>query len=174
MLWHLFYDCLHIKYLNKQNGGLAAAGGESYSFPCGGRQHAGWSWVCVGGRRNARHSEEKCSAWLQSKRPTTGFFSPLTPSSGGGRAISQRLCWPRWLIKTQPGVAHEYQSRAKERIRLAKSGIKQQHLKKKEGLNAGGRRGELIYLSFLESKQSSQGTPSRSNPEMVGGPLLSG
>lgn len=46
--------------------------------------------------------------------------------------------------------------------------------KKKEGLNAGGRRGELIYLSFLESKQSSQGTPSRSNPEMVGGPLLSG
>lgn len=21
MLWHLFYDCLHIKYLNKQNGG---------------------------------------------------------------------------------------------------------------------------------------------------------
>lgn len=44
----------------------------------------------------------------------------------------------------------------------------------KKVLNARGRRGELIYLSFLESKQSSQGTPSRSNPEMVGGPLLSG
>lgn len=91
-----------------------------------------------------------------------GVFS-LTPSSGGGRAISQRLCWPQWLIKTQPAVAHEYQSRTKERIRLAKSGIKQQRLKKK-GLNAGCRRGELIYLSFLESKQSSRGTPSRSNP----------
>lgn len=59
-----------------------------------------------------------------------GFFS-LTPSSGGGRAISQRACRPRWLIKTQPAVAHEYQSRTKERIRLAKSGIKQQCLKKK-------------------------------------------
>lgn len=59
-----------------------------------------------------------------------GVFS-LTPSSGGGRAISQRLCWPQWLIKTQPAVAHEYQSRTKERIRLAKSGIKQQRLEKK-------------------------------------------
>lgn len=47
MLWHLFYDCLHIKYLNKQNGGLAAARGESHSFPCGGRQHACGSVVSV-------------------------------------------------------------------------------------------------------------------------------
>lgn len=92
------------------------------------------------------------------------FFS-LTPSSGGSRTISQPLCWPRWLIKTQPAVAHEYQSHTKERIRLAKSGIKQQRLGGKKVLNAGGRRGELIYLSFLDSKQSSQGTPSRSNPK---------
>lgn len=75
MLWHLFYDCLHIKYLNKQNGGLAAARRESHSFPCGGRWRAGRSWVCGGGRQNARHSEEKCSAWLQSKFPTTFFFN---------------------------------------------------------------------------------------------------
>lgn len=78
VLWHLFYDCLHIKYLNKQNGGLAAARGESHSFPCDGRRRAGRSWVCGGGRQNVRHSEEKCSAWLQSKRPTTGFFSSHT------------------------------------------------------------------------------------------------
>lgn len=92
LFWHLFYDCLHIKYLNKQNLVLGLRFAQGWWGGGGGvrEEEDGWwhsfrKWAkkrrraeaaAAVERQDKKKKKKKSFAWLQSKRAEEGsmFF----------------------------------------------------------------------------------------------------